>query len=117
MRKIDWDNTNLRPKTRALLQTIAQSEQADFVEAIVLFGSEARGTANIASDIDIAVISTRPLTLREKLSVYGNVPQTLMCEVDARTVALRKTDLETEHVLNVAYSIQREGLVIYENVS
>lgn len=117
MTKIDWDNTKLKPKTRALLQAIAKSKQADFVEAIVLFGSEARGTANITSDIDIAVISTRPLTLREKLSVYDHVPQGLLCEVDARTVALRKVDLETEHVLNVAYSIQREGLVIYENVS
>jgi len=103
-------------KHQNLLQIIANTKHKDFVDAIVLFGSEARGTAKLTSDVDLALISTRPLNMKERLSILSNVPQDLYCDVDVRIVCLRKESLDTTNILDVGYSIKREGVIIYENI-
>ena len=113
----DWRKLKLREKTRELLQTIAGVKHEDFVESIILFGSEARGAAKLTSDIDLALISTKPLTMKERLSIFAHVPQDVYCDADVRVVCLRKSSLNTPNKLDIGYSIKREGVVVYENVS
>jgi len=114
---MNWRKLNLRKKTRELLENISAVTHEDFVDSIILFGSEAKGTAKLTSDVDIALISKRPLNMKERLSVLSNVPQDLYCDVDIRVVCLRRESLETTNKLDVGYSIKREGVVIYENIS
>lgn len=113
----DWRQLKLREKTKMLLENIAATKHSDFVESIILFGSEAKGAANLTSDVDIALISTKRLNMKERLSILSNVPQSLYNDVDVRIVCLRKESLETSNTLDVGYSIKREGVVVYENVS
>jgi len=112
----DWKTLRLRDKTRELLEIISNTKHFDFVEAILLFGSEARGEARLTSDVDLALISTRPLTVRERLSILKNAPEDLLCDVDVRIACLRKESLSTTRVLDVGHSIKKEGVVIYENL-
>ncbi|MCL2225376.1 MAG: nucleotidyltransferase domain-containing protein [Defluviitaleaceae bacterium] len=113
----DWRQLKLREKTKMLLEKISETTHSDFVESIILFGSEARGAANLTSDVDIALVSSRQLDMKERLSILSNVPQDLYNDVDVRIVCLRKGALETTNRLDVGYSIKREGVVIYENIS
>jgi predicted nucleotidyltransferase len=113
---IHWQSLNLRHKTRELLEKIADKNHDEYIDAIILFGSEVRGAANLTSDVDIAVISQKALNMKERLSIFANVPQDLYCDVDVRIVCLRREALETENTLDIGYSIKREGVKIYENV-
>jgi len=117
VKKVDWQGLKLREKTRELLKNIAGAKHADFVESIILFGSEAKGTARLTSDIDLALISTKPLNMKERLSIFEHVPQDIYHDADVRVVCLRKSALETANKLDIGYSIKREGVIIYENVS
>jgi predicted nucleotidyltransferase len=114
---MDWQNIKLREKTRELVKNIAGAKHEDFVESIILFGSEAKGSAKLTSDVDIAVVSSKPLNMKERLSILSQVPHDLYCDVDVRVVCLRRTSLDTTNKLDIGYSIKREGVVIYENVS
>ena len=111
-----WRNLKLRPKTRELLEIVATTAHQPFVKAIMLFGSEARGEARLTSDVDLALISTEPLTMKERLSILENVPQDLYCDVDVRVTGLKETSLNTTNKLDVGYSVKREGVTIYENL-
>ena len=45
----------------------------DYVCQLVLFGSHAYGTPNLLSDIDIAVVSKRPLKILERVLVEEEI--------------------------------------------
>jgi len=112
----NWRSLNLRPKTRALLEIVATTMHQSFIKAIILFGSEARGEARLTSDVDIALISTKSLTMKERLSILANVPQDLYCDVDVRITCLKEAAMDTVNRLDVGYSVKKEGVIIYENV-
>jgi len=113
----NWKTLNLRPKTRELLEIVAATKHQPFVKSIILFGSEARGEARLTSDVDLALICTKSLTMNEKLSILTDVPQNLYCDVDVRVTCLKETSMDTVNKLDVGYSIKKEGAIIYENVS
>ncbi len=52
------------------------------IELAVLFGSAARGTARPDSDVDIGIVPTRTMTLRERLDLGVALERALSCEVD-----------------------------------
>jgi len=113
----DWQTLKLRPATREYLTIISQTSHEDFVKAIVLFGSEARGEATLTSDVDLALISTRSLTHAERRSILKDISFELDCKVDCRIVCLREEALNTGKKLHVGTSIKQDGVIIYENVS
>jgi|GEM_PF-753804 len=113
----DWRTLKLREKTHELLEIIAKAEHSDFVESIILFGSEVRGAANLTSDVDIALISQKHLNMKERLSILADIPQDLYNDVDVRIVCLRKESLETSNTLDVGYSVKREGCLIYSSAT
>ena len=53
----------MRPEVKAFIEEyIRRFEQLDIkVGSLVLFGSQAKGTATISSDVDIAVVMDEPL--------------------------------------------------------
>lgn len=56
-------------KTDEILETL---KSFDFIHSVLLFGSRARGKTG--RDIDICIIPSRELSLRERLSVDSAVP-------------------------------------------
>jgi len=112
----NWKTLKLKPTTRDFLEKISQTNHEDFVKAIILFGSEAKETATLTSDVDLALISTRPLNHQEKRSILKDIPFELDCSVDCRIVCLREEALHTGKKLNIGTSIKKEGVVIYENL-
>lgn len=84
------------------------------IDALILFGSQARGTATISSDIDIAVVMNEPLNPEERgclLSLGDEIDMSLATNLffttsDAINNAVR--DLDTNN------SIRKEGVVLWE---
>jgi predicted nucleotidyltransferase len=64
------DEINLRPNDRAAVREAAAILREKFpVEQIVLFGSKARGEDDPESDIDLLVLTSRPLSDRDESEV------------------------------------------------
>lgn len=71
------------------------------VQGIILFGSQAKGTAKPLSDIDLAVITT-PLNAHQKANIQTLAPPGIdLCLFD-------------ELPLAVQYRVFKEGKVLYE---
>jgi len=84
------------------------------VKKILLFGSYARGEANIQSDVDIAIVH------------LDSVPASFSKELKRRFYSLYDGDIEVqftylsesafigdEHILNVARSVREEGVCLW----
>jgi len=64
------DDIRLSPKDRSAIQAAAAVLREKFpVEQIVLFGSKARGEDDPESDIDLLVLTSRPLSDRDESEV------------------------------------------------
>ena len=115
--EVDWRNIRLKSKTRVFLEALSQIEYEDFVQAVILFGSEARGEATIKSDVDIAIISTRPLNHKERYGFLMDVPGDVKDDVDYQVCCIRTDSLYTDKLTHIGTSIKKEGLIIYEKLS
>jgi predicted nucleotidyltransferase len=64
------DQVALSPNDEAAIKEAKQVLLAGFpVERVILFGSKARGTANAESDIDLLVLTSRPIGWREREAI------------------------------------------------
>ncbi len=63
------ESTKIKPITDEILETL---KSFDFIHSILLFGSRARGKTG--RDIDICIIPSRELSLRERLSIDSAMP-------------------------------------------
>ena len=115
-KEINWKSLRIRPDTRRFLEIVASSSHEDFVEAVILFGSEAKESATLTSDVDLALISTRALSISERRSILKNIPFDLNCKVDCRIVCLRMGDLYMDRKMHIGTSVKRDGVVIYEKL-
>ncbi len=52
------------------------------VTLVILFGSEARGTAGDNSDVDLGVLADHPLTLKERTEIVGSLGKKLNVSED-----------------------------------
>lgn len=60
----------LSPRDRAAIEEAARLLRSQFpIEQIILFGSKARGDDDAESDIDLLLLTSRPLTRAETLAV------------------------------------------------
>ncbi len=85
---------------------------------VVLFGSQAKGTANIDSDIDLLVIDDRPFSAdRSRRRIIGDIRRSIPADRHPVDVLLfdaselRRWRETTNHVIARAL---REGVVLYE---
>jgi predicted nucleotidyltransferase len=95
---------------------VTEFEKMDIdVDSLILFGSQARGTATISSDVDIAVVMKGSLTPRERgeLVCLGD-------EIDSNI----KTSLffttkqaldRADHVFDTNRYIRDEGVVLWQS--
>ena len=76
---------------------------------IVLFGSTARGVMNRESDIDLGVLSEKPLSPVQRLRLWSALSALFPADVDL-TVLNHADPL-------VSYQIASEGVILFETVS
>ncbi len=76
------------------------------LKLIVLFGSWVRGTTHPESDVDVAVLPTKPLGPEERLQLWGELVQAFQAEVDL-------TSLDHAGPL-LLYHVARDGRLLYE---
>lgn len=96
-----YKNTGIKQK---VIEEIIQLAEKYHVEKVVLFGSRARGDHKERSDIDLAFC--------------GGEQSRFILSVDEETSTLLEfdiVDLEKPIQNELLESIQREGVVIYEN--
>jgi len=84
------------------------------VESIVLFGSQARGTAKVSSDIDIAVVMTESLNSYDRgrvLSIADDVD--MRFETNLFFTTRHAVDNACRH-LDTNTHIKNEGVVLWQ---
>ena len=65
-----FDSVKLAGKERASVMLAAKSLKSDLpISRVILFGSKARGTGDVNSDIDILVLTSCPVTSRLRSNV------------------------------------------------
>jgi uncharacterized protein len=65
-----WEDLRLAAKDRDAIQAAAQVLRGRFpVAEILLFGSKSRGDDDVESDIDLLILTSRPLSHRERHAV------------------------------------------------
>ena len=109
---IKWKDLRLRKRTREFLQFVSSQHFPLYIKYIVLFGSEARGMANVKSDIDIAIISDRPLKSDERASL-DEIIHDCPVSVNYQLVFTTVDKLITAHKLDVNFSINKQGVILY----
>lgn len=94
---------------RALFQRL------DFVDNIVLFGSVARGEADVESDIDLLVLTTRPVSYQERHQITATITDiNLEYETNFSSIVVDRTAWESGPIshLPIKANIEREGVPV-----
>ena len=94
---------------------VEQFKRLNFdIDSLILFGSQARGTANLSSDIDIAVVMDKHLSPRERGTLRG-----LGDEIDMRIelnlfFTTRQALNDATDIFNTNKYIRDEGVVLWQ---
>ena len=81
-------------------------------EKVILFGSYAEGRANADSDVDLLVVTARPMGYRERFAAMQGLFRDLPLPVQVITIPEDRF-LETQDVIGgIAYPAARYGRVI-----
>ena len=106
---------NLIKKLATLTTELANTES---VEKLILFGSFARGTQTITSDVDLAIIFIGKLTNNARATfreIISNFEEKHNFEYDIQpTYVTLDNYLTDEHLLNVSSSIRKDGIVLWQ---
>ena len=107
-KQLDWAVTDEKVK-EAVRRIVATADPS----RVVLFGSRARGEHRPDSDLDLAVIIDAPEEeVRQRLP--RKVLQGLRMEMSLLVVSQERYDLHRPWLNSVFYSIDREGIVLYD---
>ncbi|MEY4298173.1 MAG: hypothetical protein RLZZ423_1352 [Cyanobacteriota bacterium] len=100
-----------------LRQALERLCAVDGVQAVVLFGSRARGEAQEASDLDLAVILSQPqLTPQQKAAAWRRCREALGSPgvgVDLVLAGASEADRLSQSRWHVFGDVAREGRVLY----
>ncbi len=104
-----------RPMTDELLREITERiVNALAPERVILFGSYAEGRATADSDLDLLVVTERPLSREERLTRTQGLFRDLPLSVQVITIS-QQTFAETRDVMGgIAYPASKYGRIIYE---
>ena len=109
----NWRDLPLRPSTRYFLEHLSNLEFDHPIKYVLLFGSEAKGIANALSDVDISVVSDKPLTRKDRVLVNEQI-DAAAGNTDYQLVYTTVDKLTTSNTLDVNFSINAEGVLLYE---
>ena len=109
-------NISLEDKDRQAVERAAVILRERFpVEQVVLFGSKARGDADSESDIDLLVLTSRPMSHAEQDSITDAIFD-VQLELDVTISTLIVSTEEWEHglcqVLPIKYEVDRDGVAV-----
>jgi uncharacterized protein (UPF0332 family)/predicted nucleotidyltransferase len=108
------DDVALAPAEREAIQAAAAALRTRFpVTEIVLFGSKARGDSDPESDIDLLVLTSRPLDDEEQRRIWGDLHDISMrfdVLLSPLTVEARSWREGLHSVLPIHAEVQREGV-------
>ena len=89
--------------------------ELDFVESLTLFGSTARGTAQDGSDIDLLVLTSRPLDNRSR-HIITDIQFDINLKYGTNFSSLVVATSEWEHgvvsVLPIKHAVVRDGIPV-----
>jgi predicted nucleotidyltransferase len=110
------DDISMAPEQLAALREIKQRllEKCD-IKALVLYGSFARGQADEESDVDLLVVTTRPLTRVERHEITNVVFEVnLQHDTNFSTLVVDLKSWETGiiSVLPIRDEIIRDGIEV-----
>ena len=85
------------------------------LEKIILYGSYARGTQNLDSDIDIMVILKNTESIHEKVGLVGSVITEMKEQFNVLISMIQVTFQRYSESQRLFYkNVRKEGIVIYE---
>jgi uncharacterized protein len=109
------DDVPLAPAERQAIEAAAAALRARFpVTEIVLFGSKARGDADPDSDIDLLVLTSRPLDDEEQRKVDGDlreIDEQYSVMLSALTIDARSWHRGIHSVLPIHAEVERQGVL------
>ena len=83
------------------------------VDAIILFGSQARDTAKLSSDVDIAIISSK--TLADVRGALREIAEDINDSITVNLFFSSYENLENpSDYFDTNYHIKREGVVLWQ---
>ena len=99
-------------EVKALLKEIINIAQRDNnIDALYLFGSQARGDATIQSDIDFAVVSKNPSQINRGLLNYHAESY----DIPSNFVYITQEGLDkADSQFDVKYWIKKEGILLWK---
>jgi predicted nucleotidyltransferase len=110
------DDVQLKNRDQEAVETACKLLKERFpVDEVILFGSKARGEDDPESDIDILVLTSRPITWRERKAItYALFEVEMTYEVVISTLIAASSDWEegTFSVLPIHGEIAHDGIVI-----
>jgi predicted nucleotidyltransferase len=107
-----------RTELDATLQQIVDRIVSGFSPVrIILFGSRARGTASVESDVDLLVVTDRPGSKRQQAVAIDLALADIRVAKDVLVVGAEELERERDVVGTVAYPAWREGIVLYDRAA
>ncbi len=84
---------------------------------IILFGSRARGTAAVESDVDLLVVTDRPGSRRQQAVAIDLALADIRIPKDVVVVGVEELERDRDVVGTIAYPALREGVVLYDRAA
>jgi predicted nucleotidyltransferase len=83
-------------------------------ERVILFGSYAEGRATADSDLDLLVITERPLSRQDRLAKTQGLFQDMPLPIQVITISRQEFEETRDVIGGIAYPAAKYGRVIYE---
>jgi len=83
-------------------------------ERVILFGSYAEGRATADSDLDLLVVTERPLSREERLAWMQGLFRDMPLPIQAITISRQEFEETRDVIGGIAYPASKYGRVVYE---
>ncbi len=99
---------------KLLEEIVDRVVQALAPEQVILFGSYAEGRATADSDLDLLVVTERPLSRKERLTRLQDLFRDVPLPVQVITLSRQEFEETRDVIGGIAYPAAKYGKVIYE---
>ena len=99
---------------RLLEEIVDRVVQAFAPEQVILFGSYAEGRATAESDLDLLVVTERPMNRKERLTRMEDLFRDMPLPVQIITISRQEFEETRDVIGGIAYPAAKYGKVIYE---
>lgn len=104
-----------QPVTGELLKEVTECIVDAFApERVILFGSYAEGRATADSDLDLLVVTGRPVSRKERLARTQGLFRDMPLPVQVITISRQEFEESRDVIGGIAYPAAKYGRVIYE---